>query len=222
MQQQKDFVEPPRLQNDERDSFLTNLGTATRQEERAQRPFTRPPRRRPAERPQTEAPRFIDSAAPAVSVQDENFGQRQNFQSRRQPTAPVVEEPVNDLDLLGQVEAELARRQPSASQNLGPADLDSLVSRNPIPQKEETFLPIHVTRQRVPTRGGIGRGRGGVRGTPVSRGGDDDTENVEIRQPARSRGRLEVIEDRRLPLQRFEEDETQFDQFSRGRQRNRG
>ena len=56
----------------------------------------------------------------------------------------------------------------------------------------------------------------------MSRGGDDDTENVEIRQPARSRGRLEVIEDRRLPLQRFEEDETQFDQFSRGRQRNRG
>jgi len=227
MQQQKDFVEPPRLQSDKRDSFLTNLRTATRQEERVQTPFTRPPRRRPAEIPQSEAPELINSV-PALPAQDENFGQRQSFETRGQQSTTSVEDPDNDLDLLEQVEAELARRKLTTSQNLGPADLDALVSRGPTPQ-QETFLPAPVTNQRVPfsrggapSRGGIGRGRGAVRRVPVSRGSDDISDEVDIRQQGRSRGRLEVIENRRPPLQKFDEDESEFDKFTRGRQRNRG
>ena len=140
-----------------------------------------------------------------------------------------MEDPDNDLDLLEQVEAELARRKLTTSQNLGPADLDALVSRGPTPQQERTILPTPVTNQRVPfsrggspSRGGIGRGRGAVRRVPVSRGSDDISDEVDIRQQGRSRGRLEVIENRRPPLQKFDEDESEFDKFTRGRQRNRG
>jgi len=214
VQQQKDFVEPPRLQSDER--------------ERVQTPFTRPPRRRPAERPQSEASGFINSV-PTVPAQDENFGQRQSFQTRRQQDATTVEGPDNDLHLLEQVEAELAKRKQTTSQNLGPADLDALVSRDPTPQQERTILPTPVTNQRVPfsrggspSRGGIGRGRGAVRRVPVSWGSDAISDEADTRQQVRSRGRLEVIANRRPPLQRFDEDESEFDQLTRGRQRNRG
>jgi len=253
-QQQQDT---PRLQSDERESFFNNLRSNTRQEKTTQTPFTRPPRRRP-QRPEVEpqvveSPRFIEAAVPAVPAQDSNFGQRQNFQSRRQPSREPLEDPNNGIDLLEQVEAELARREQNSNQNLGPSDLDALLSRNQPSQQEEPILPEPVSRQRVPaTRGGsFSRGGGGNRGSqsrgsqsrgsqsrgavrrvPISRGGgsrrgavdavpqDSEVEEALDVNRQTGRGRLQVIENRRPPLQRFEEDETEFENF--GRQRNRG
>eukprot|EP00090_Calanus_glacialis_P036149 TRINITY_DN6166_c0_g1_i3.p1 TRINITY_DN6166_c0_g1~~TRINITY_DN6166_c0_g1_i3.p1 ORF type:complete len:573 (-),score=141.77 TRINITY_DN6166_c0_g1_i3:190-1908(-) len=246
--QQQQVVDTPRLQSDERQSFFNNLRSATRQEATTQRSFTRPPRRRPAQiveaEPQVvESPRFIEAAVPAVPAQDQNFGQRQNFQSRRKPVREQFEDSNNGKDLLEQVEEELARREQNSNQNLGPSDLDSLQPRNQPSQQEEPILPEPVSRQRVPvSRGGaFSRGgargsvsRGGVRRVPVSRGGGSrrggvpavpqESEDVEALGVGRqtSRGRLQVIENRRPPLQRFEEDETEFENVNTGRQRNRG
>merc|ERR1711874_755347 len=122
----------------------------------------------------------------------------------------------NGIDLLEQVEAELARRQQNSDENLGPSDLNALLARN---QEEEP-----VSRQRVPaTRGGgFSRGGGGRRGGVAAR--PQDIEDVGAVEPSRqtSRGRLQVLENSRPPLQRFEEDLSEFDNFNIERQRNRG
>jgi len=248
--QQLEVLDTPRLQSDDRQAFFNNLRSATRQEQTTPRPFTRPPRRRPSQRveatPQeAESPRFIPDAVPAVPEQDGNFGRRQNVKSRRQQVRQPVEASNNGIDLLDQVEAELARRQQFSNQNLGPSDLDSLITRNQPSRQEEPFLPEPVPRQRIPvSRGGsFSRGggnvrspasRGGVRRVPVSRGSGSrrggvaavpqDAEEVEALGVGRqtSRGRLQVIENRRPPLQRFEEDETEFENVNSGRQRNMG
>jgi len=233
---QQDIVDTPRLQSDDRQAFFNNLREATRQEETNQRTFTRPPRRRPSQRvepePQRdEAPRFVQAAVPAVPEQDSNFGRRQNFQSRRQQIRKPLDTSNNGIDLLDQVEAELARRQQSSNQNLGPEDLDLLIARNPQPSPN--------TRQRIPVSRGAGdvrdpSSRGGVRRIPVSRGSGGrrgsvpavprDDEEIEAAGAGRqtNRGRLQVIENRRPSLKRFEEDETEFANFNSGRQTNRG
>ena len=237
--QRQQVADTPRLQSDERESFFNNLRANTRQQTTTARPFTRPPRRRPQRVEQElqveNSPRFIDTAVPAVPAQDSGFGQRQSFQTRRKPSRePLLQNSNNGIDLLEQVEAELARRQQNAGEGLGPSDLDALLTKS---QEEEPILPEPVLRQRVPvTRGGgFSRGRGSVsRRVPVSRGGGgrrggvaavpqdaEEPSTVEgIRQTGRDR--LQVIENRRPALQRFEEDETEFDNFNIGRQRNRG
>jgi len=241
--QRQQVADTPRLQSDERESFFNNLRENTRQQTPTARPFTRPPRRRP-QRVETEqtvqnTPRLIEAAVPAAPAQDSGFGQRQSFQTRRQPSRePVLQDTGNEIDLLEQVEAELARRQQNSNDNLGPSDLDALLSRN---QEEEPILPEPVLRQRVPvsrgggfSRGGGGVSRGGVRRVPVSRGGggrrggvaavpQDSEDSVAVEGSRQtSRGRLQVIENRRPPLQRFQEDETDFESVNLGRQRNRG
>jgi len=241
--QRQQVADTPRLQSDERESFFNNLRANTRQQTTTARPFTRPPRRRPQrveQEPQVEnTPRFIESAVAAVPVQDSAFGQRQSFQTRRKPSRePLLQDSNSEIDLLKQVEAELARRQQNSNENLGPSDLDALLTKN---QVEEPILPEPILRQRVPVSrgGGFSRGRGsvsrgGVRRVPVSRGGGSrrggtaavpqDTEEPGPAEGSRQtgRGRLQVIENRRPPLQRFEEDETDFDSVNIGRQRNRG
>jgi hypothetical protein len=172
--QQQQIVDTPRLQSDERQSFFNNFPAATRQEATTQRSFTRPPRRRPSQRAEAEpqvveSQRFIESAVPAVPAQVQNFGQRQNFQSRRKPNREQFEDPNNGIDLLEQVEAELARREQNSNQNLGPSDLDSLLTRNQPSQQENPILPEPVSRQRVPLSRGGAFSRGGARGS-VSRG----------------------------------------------------
>jgi len=245
---QQQVVDTPRLQSDERQSFFSNLRGAIRQEATTQRSFTRPPRRRPSQRAEAEpqiveSPTFIEAAVPAVPAQDQNFGQRQTFQSRRKPIREQFEVSNNGEDLLEQVEAELARREQNSNKNLGPSDLDSLLTRNQPSEQENPILPEPVSRQRVPvSRGGaFSRGgargnvsRGSVRRVPVSRGGggrrggvpavpqeNEDVESLGVGRQT-SRGRLQVIENRRPPLQRFEEDETEFENVNAGRQRNRG
>ena len=138
-------MDTPRLQSDERQSFFNNLRAATRQEATTQRSFTRPPRRRPAQiveaEPQVvESPRFIEAAVPAVPAQDQNFGQRQNVQSRRKPVREQFDDPINGKDLLEQVEAELARREQNSNQNVGPSDLDSLLTRNQLSQRRANLV----------------------------------------------------------------------------------
>jgi hypothetical protein len=144
---------------------------------------------------------------------------------------------------LEQVESELARREHNSNQNVGASNLDSLLTRNQLSQQEEQILSEPVSRQRVPvSRGGaLSRGgtrgsvsRGSVRRVPVSRGGGgrrggvpatpQESEDVEALGVGRrtSRGRLQVIENRRSPLQRFEEDESEFENMNAGRQRNQG
>merc|ERR1711874_817356 len=236
VQHQQEAADTPRLQSEERESFFNSLRANTRQQTTTPRVFTRPPRRRPQrvqQEPQVvNEPRLIEAAIPAVPVQDSGFGQRQRVQSRRQPVRKTVQDDRgNGIDLLEQVEAELARRQQNSDENLGPSDLNALLARN---QEEEP-----VSRQRVPaTRGGgFSRGggasrgsvsRGGVRRVPVSRGGGaarpQDIEDVGAVEPSRqtSRGRLQVLENSRPPLQRFEEDLSEFDNFNIERQRNRG
>ena len=241
--QRQQVADTPRLQSDERESFFNNLRANTRQQTTTARPFTRPPRRRPQrveqELPVDNTPRFIEADVPAGSVQDSGFGQGQSFQTRRKPSRePILQDSNNDIDLLEQVEAELARRQQNSNENLGPSDLDALLAKN---KEEEPILPEPVLRQRVPVSrgGGFSRGRGSVsrgsvRRVPVSRGGvggrrrvaavqQDTEEPGTVEESAQTgRGRLQVIENRRPPLQRFEEDETEFDSFNIGRQRNRG
>ena len=224
--------------------FFNNLRQATRQEETNQRTFTRPPRRRPSQRveaePQkAEAPRFVQAAVQAVPEQDTNFGRRQNVQYRRKQVRKPSENSNNGIDLLDQVEAELARRQQSSNQNLGPGDLDSLITRNPPLKDEELISSAPRQRQRIPVSRGGGNvrspsSRGGVRRVPVSRGSGgrrgsvpavpQDDEEIEAAGVGRqsNRGRLQVIENRRPALKRFEEDETEFTNFSSGRQTNRG
>ena len=143
--------------------FFNNLRQATRQEEMNQRTFTRPPRRRQSQRveaePQkAEAPRFVQAAVPAVPEQDTNFGRRQNVQYRRKQVRKPSENSNNGIDLLDQVEAELARRQQSSNQNLGPGDLDMLITRNPPPKDEELISSAPRQRQRIP----VSRGGGNV------------------------------------------------------------
>ena len=246
--QQQDIVETPRLQSDDRQAFFNNLRSSTRQKQTTQRPFTRPPRRRPSQRveaiPQeTESPRFVQAAVPAVPEQDVNFGRRQNTQSRRQPARKPDDSPSNDLDLLAQVEAELARRQQISNQNLGPSDLEALLARNQDSRQEDPILPEPVPRQRTsvsrggsPSRGGgVSRNpsRGNIRRGPASRGSSNrrggspacqENEQESFGSGRQTnRGRLQVIENRRPPLQAFEEDETEFEKnLSSIRQRNRG
>ena len=248
--------ETPRLRADQRQNFFNALRAQAAAPTTA-RPFTRPPRRRPAA--PTSAPQFRPEpveavptapAAPAAPVtQDSGFGRRrQPLRQRRPSPARVTPAPATttarsfsrpapprqrsrpqaaqtpeeafaalsaefgslsggrgrggsrrpvegeDGDLLGQVEAEIARReQESSSANLGPAGLSALLAAADRPAQGVT-----AGRGRVAGRAGAGR-----------------------RVPARSRSRLQVIENRRPTLQSFQEEEqTEFRSFnpSRGRQ----
>ena len=115
-----------------------------------------------------------------------------------------------NVNLLDQVKAELSRReQSSQSQNLGPSALDSLLTQSSQP-----------TSSRNP----------GLRRGPVSRGGVGlQTSSNEDRRPqvqaVGGRGRLQVLDNTRPPLQPQPEDEIQ-DEFEATlnsfRQRNRG
>ena len=138
------------------------------------------------------------------------------FGRRRQPGVgrrrPATAEPSVDtnVNLLDQVKAELSRReQSSQSQNLGPSALDSLLTQSSQP-----------TSSRNP----------GLRRGPVSRGGVGlQTSSNEDRRPqvqaVGGRGRLQVLDNTRPPLQPQPEDEIQ-DEFEATlnsfRQRNRG
>ena len=107
-----------------------------------------------------------------------------------------------------EVEAELARRrEQEAGANLGPAGLDSLLSRR------RPARPSRVGLRRAPvSRGGVGlQQRGQAGGGGEARGGE-------------ARGRLEVLDIRRPPLQpQPGEDQTDFEtNFNSFRQRNSG
>ena len=112
-----------------------------------------------------------------------------------------------NFNSFAQAEAELSRRQ--QSQNLGPSNLDSLLTQSSRP-----------TSSRNP----------GLRRGPVSRGSVDlQTSLNEDRriqsQPVGGRSRLQVLDNNRPPLQPQLEDEIQ-DEFEATlnsfRQRNRG
>merc|ERR1712117_160916 len=104
---------------------------------------------------------------------------------------------MGEIDLLEQVEAELARRQQSSNENLGPSDLDALLAKN---KEEEPILPEPVLRQRVPVSrgGGFSRGGGGVSRGGGRRGGvaavpQDCEDSVAVEGSSQtSRGRLQV------------------------------
>merc|ERR1712029_516169 len=149
----------------------------------------------------------IDQSRPDPSNAT-GFGRRRQPGRRRPATAePSVDTNVNLLD---QVKAELSRReQSSQSQNLGPSALDSLLTQSSQP-----------TSSRNP----------GLRRGPVSRGGVGlQTSSNEDRRPqvqaVGGRGRLQVLDNTRPPLQPQPEDEIQ-DEFESTlnsfRQRNRG
>merc|ERR1712117_756639 len=99
---------------------------------------------------------------------------------------------MGEIDLLEQVEAELARRQQSSNENLGPSDLDALLAKN---KEEEPILPEPVLRQRVPVSrgGGFSRGRGSVSRGGSRRGGTatlpQDTEEPGLAEGSRQTGR---------------------------------
>merc|ERR1711970_62808 len=153
--QRQQVADTPRLQSDERESFFNNLRANTRQQTTTARPFTRPPRRRPQrveqEQQVVNTPRFIDTAVPAVPAQDSGFGQRQSFQTRRKPSRePLLQDSNNGIDLLEQVEAELARRQQNAGEGLGPSDLDALLTKSQkeeASQEEEVVSPTEVLEE---------------------------------------------------------------------------
>jgi len=113
--------------------------TPARQQTTPARPFTRPPRRRP----QRVENRFIDTEVPTDTD--------------------------NEIDILQQVEAELAGRERNSNENLGPSALDALLTNN---QEDEPILSEPVLRQKFPaSRGrGFSRGRGDIpRRVPASR-----------------------------------------------------
>ena len=151
----------------------------------------------------------IDQSRPDPSTATGFGRRRQPGVGRRRPATaePSVDTNVNLLD---QVKAELSRReQSSQSQNLGPSALDSLLTQSSQP-----------TSSRNP----------GLRRGPVSRGGVGlQTSSNEDRRPqvqaVGGRGRLQVLDNTRPPLQPQPEDEIQ-DEFEATlnsfRQRNRG
>ena len=111
-----------------------------------------------------------------------------------------------------EVEAELKlRREQEEAANLGPSDLDSLLSRR---------RPVRPARPSLPSRSSLRR-------APVSRGGvglqQRRVEGEEARRGA-ARGRLEVLDIRRPPLQpQPGEDQADFEtNFNSFRQRNSG
>jgi len=182
---------------EEKEEFFTNLRTTIRQRERApskpERPsatreFTRPPRRRPTDQ------------APSDSAQDTGFGRRRRPIGAR--PRPATAEP-SPVDLLEEVEAELARRQ-QAQTSLGPSDLDSLLTRGQAPASRRRPL--------------------GSRGGPQS---PVDTSSQNSASGFAGRGRLQVVDSRRPALQPQPEDsealagefESTLNTF---RQRNRG
>ena len=108
-----------------------------------------------------------------------------------------------------EVEAELEQRR--EQQNLGPSDLDSLLSRRRPARPSRPSLPSRSSLRRAPvSRGGVG----------LQNRGDELTE---ARRGA-ARGRLEVLDIRRPPLQpQPEEDQRDFEtSFNSFRQRNSG
>ena len=140
---------------------------------------------------------------------------------RRRPT----EAPVNLLDevcILNvvqmcnleiiQVEAELARReqQQQSFENLGPAALDSLLSRSRGSGDSVPTAPS-VTGQRSSQFDQFGSGRQSVRNPSLRRG-----------SVSRGGGRLEVLDNTQPPLQPQDEELSEFEStLNTFRQRNR-
>ena len=111
-----------------------------------------------------------------------------------------------------EVEAELERRrEQQAAASLGPSDLDSLLSRRRPARPDRPSLPSRSSLRRAPvSRGGVGLQQRGEEVTEARRGA--------------GRGRLEVLDIRRPPLQpQPEEDQADFEtNFNSFRQRNSG
>jgi len=209
------------IRGQEKEAFLTSLRTSIRQRERtpdrgqttaAPRQFTRPPRRRPSD--------------PSSQAQDTGFGRRRRPGARPRP---ATAEP-SPVDLLAEVEAELARREQTQEASLGPADLDSLLSQS---QGRGSG-----SRRRLPgSRGGpqspVSRGgpqssvSGGGPQSTVSRGGPQFPSSQISESGTPGRGRLQVLDNSRPALQPQTEDRgslsTEFEStLSTFRQRNRG
>ena len=238
-------VPATRVRQEEKESFFNNLDQRIRErEQQPARPFSRPPLRRPAgAQLEEETPRF-EPEAPAVTS---GFGRRrQPFRqrpatertvlseveaelARRELQQQQVREELDRRELQQkQVEEELARRrlqqqqveEELARRELQQQQVEEELARRKLQQQQvreeqarreqnlgPSALDALLSRGRQseapspPSRGSLRRG-------PVSRGGV-------------GRGRLEVLDNRRPPLQPQLEDQQDFEtNFNSFRQRN--